>query len=423
MDVNEVINVKDAFSDDQSGEQLFVDTWVNKGRYDITGQTFEMKDLLATSNARYWMPKVVEEIIREPVQPVLVIERLLDRISYDAAARITFPAIGDLVAAEIPEGGEYPERSLQIAPGTITVDVGKHGIAVRITEEMRRYSRFDVLALHLRAAKNAMAKHKEQIGFNYINSMGTVVFDNVNPAQSVYGTCTGRNIVSVGNGACTMDDFIKAYSFVLMQGFTPNIVMLHPMTWSMWMADPILRTIAKNTGNMTGWYGTHTTGGTMRPWAKANQGGKGMGSGTQYTPSGNAAGATPTALTGIADMKGAPEIPSYFPYPLTILVSPFVPFDVYNNTADIMLFDSDNLGALCMDEEITTDEWDDPAHDIIKVKMRERYALAIYEDGLGIAIMKNIPVKANEIAFPAVPTISASGTYSELDVTTAIVGL
>jgi len=423
MDFIDKLTVQEAFDDEKDGEKLWVDTWLNNGVFAPSNQKVKMDDMLATPNARYWLPKVMEEIVREPVEPILMIERLLDRVQYSGAATITFPAIGAIVADDIPEAGPYPERTLQIGPGSITVDVGKSGVAVKITEEMRRYSRFDVLALHVRAARRALDRHKEKKGFDFVNSMGTVLFDNISPTTSAYGTCTGRSLTGTGNGSCTMEDLLKAYSFIMMQGYRPDTILLHPLTWSMWMADPLLRTIVKNTGNGA-WFQPHTMGMSTRPWAAASQGGKGQASGLSYTPSGNAAGDTPSSLTQLdPQMQGAPQIPSYFPYPLTVLVSPFVPFDVSNNTADIMIFDSSNLGALVEDESVATDQWDDPAYDITKIKLRERYGFAIYEDGLAIGVLKNIPVKANEIALPVHPTISAAGSLDELDVTVAIDGL
>jgi len=412
-------DVKRAFEGD-AGEELFRDTWHNRGVYAPTGQQFSMNDMLATSNASQWMPKIVEEIVRESIEPLMIIPSLLDRIQDPNATRYTFAAIGAMVAADIAEGMEYPERTLNIAPGSVTVNVGKSGIAVKITEEMRRNSQFDVVNLHLRAARRALDRHKEFKGMAYINSMGTRLFDNLSPTTSVFGTCTGRSVVGAGNGSCRMEDLLKAYAFLMMQGYTPDTLLLHPLTWSMWMTDPLLQTIVKNTGNGR-WFQAATMPNTALAWAKAGQNKIGVAGGIAYTPSGNAATETPTTLESLDQtMKSAPAVPSYFPFPLTVLVSPMVPFDLNNNTADIMLCDSKNLGALIEAEGVTMDEWTDPARDITKIKLRERYAFAVYEDGLAIGVFKNVPMKANEIAFPVQPTISASAAFSELDVTTAI---
>jgi hypothetical protein len=58
--------------------------------------------------------------------------------------------------------------------------------------------------------------------------------------------------------------------------------------------------------------------------------------------------------------------------------------------------------------------------DITKIKLKEKYGLHIYDEGIGMAVFRNIPIAHNEIVFPAQATISASGEYSEIDPTTPI---
>lgn len=404
--------------------ELFRDTWFANGFNEPTQQKIEFKDIMATPNAQYWMPKVVEEIVREPVEPMLIIPSLLDRISYTPAARITFPAIGALVAFDLAEGQAYPEQQLNVAPGSITINVGKTGVAFKITEEMQKYSQYDVMNMHIRAARRALDRHKEKKGMDYITSMGVRLYDNKNPSTSVYGTCTGRSITGAGNGSCRMEDLLKAYAHIMMQGYTPDTILMHPLTWSMWMADPLLQTIVKNTGNGS-WFQPHNMPKSGLPWANASQNKMGIHGGYgQYTPPDNNASATPTSVSEIdQNLNSAPVIPNYFPHPLRVLVSPFAPFNTYNNTCDIMIFDSSNLGALVVDEDVSIDQWEDMSTDIMKVKLKERYTFAIYEDGLAIGVLKNVPIKANEIALPVTATISAAGSLDELDQTTSISGI
>jgi len=407
--------------------ELYRDTWMNHG-FNIPAQTqVRFSDLMATPQASIWMPKVIEEIVREPVEPMLIVPSLLDRIAYTPAARITFPAMGAMVAFDLAEGQTYPEQSLNVAPGSITINVGKTGIMFKITEEMQKYSQYDIMNMHIRAGRRGLDRHKEKKGMDFISGMGVTLFDNVSPTESVYGTCTGRSITGAGNGSCRMEDLLKSYSHIMMQGYTPDTILLHPLAWSMWMIDPFLQTIAKNTGNGQ-WFQQHNMAKQGLPWSSANQSKMGMqgGYGT-YTPPGNAATATPTDPTNAGgfdqNLSSAAVIPNYFPYPLRVLVSPFVPFNEDNNTCDIMIFDSANLGALVVDEDVKTDQMEDWHADILKVKLRERYAFAVYEDGLAIGVMRNIPIKANEIALPVHPTISAAGSLDEIDVTSAISGL
>jgi hypothetical protein len=69
-----------------------------------------------------------------------------------------------------------------------------------------------------------------------------------------------------------------------------------------------------------------------------------------------------------------------------------MPYNASTLRTDIVLCDSNELGLLVVDEELTTDEWNDPARDIRKIKMRERYGLAVMNDGRGIGLMKGIKV-------------------------------
>jgi len=412
---------------EEQGFKLFLDTFVNDGFNVPTQSKVEFKDLLATPNAAIWMPKVIEEIVREPVEPALIVPALLDRIAFTPAARITFPALGALTAFDLAEGQQYPEQSLNVAPGSITINVGKTGIMFKITEEMMKYSQFDVMNMHIRAGRRGLDRHKEKKGMDFISAMGVTLFNNTSPTQSVYGTCTGRGISGAGNGSCRMEDLLKAYSHIMMQGYTPDTILLHPLAWSMWMADPLLQTITKNTGNMP-WFQRVNMAKQGRPWDAANQNKIGRQGGYgQWTPSGNAGSETSTDASnaGVFDhnLRSAAEIPNYFPYPLQVLVSAFVPYNEDNNTCDVMIFDSANLGALVVDEDVTVDNWEDPSADIMKVKLKERYAFAVYEDGLATGVMRNVPIKANEIALPVHPTISTTGSLSELDPTSAISGL
>jgi hypothetical protein len=146
-----------------------------------------------------------------------------------------------------------------------------------------------------------------------------------------------------------------------------------------------------------------------------------MSSAQAFVPGGNAASATVTGVAEIdQNLKSSPVIPSYFPHPLRVLVSPFAPFDPDRQLSDILIFDSTNLGALIVDEGVTMDEWEDKSVDITKVKLRERYTFGIYHDGLAIGVLKNIPVVANEVAFPLQATIASGGSIPVLDPTTPI---
>ena len=391
------IEIKDA--------KQFEYLWKNNGNLE-DGQRVKLNDALSVPNAPMLMPKVISNIVKEAAEPLLVGTSLLQRINYSYGQTITFPAVGAMVAADIAEGQEYPERSLQMGGATVTASIGKSGVAVKVTDEMVRYSQFDVIGMHLRAAGRALARHKEVKIFNFIRSMGVTCFDNVNPSTSLKGVTTGRDMTGAGNGSVTMDDIFDAYAQVITQGFTPNTLLMHPLTWTMFVKDATLRSfvLGNNGGNMfAGWSGSAAV---RAPWDNSSQGGLGMSAGQDITPGGNAAGAAASPLSAYPQtLSTAPELPGYMNIPFRIIVSPFVPYDPRRKLTDIYMFDSAELGVLIVDEEVTTEEFDDPRVDIRKIKLRERYGIGILNEGKAIATLKNVHVVANEMVLPAQSTV------------------
>lgn len=398
--------------------------WKNGGR--LPGSTnpkerLSIQDALSVPNAPLLFPKVIQNIVKEAAEPLLVGTSLLSRINYTYGQTITFPAIGALDAADIPEGGEYPERSVESGGGTVTASIGKVGLAVKFTEEMLRYSQYDVMALHLRAAGRALARHKEKKIFNYVRSMGATVFDNLTPTSSINGVTHGRNLQGQPNGSMIVDDVFDMYAQLIAQGFMGNTLLMHPLAWVMWVKDPVLRAFALQNGGGV-FFATWTGNPAGRaPWESSGQGKLGVPTGQNIipgtTPEGSASpsGLSPSSLLSYPqDITSAPQMPSYAWGPMLIIVSPFVFYDERHRLTDIYMFDRSELGALIVDEEITTEEFTDPARDMRKVKLRERYAVGIFNDGQGIACARNVRVVPNEIVLPPQATIEVSSTITSI---------
>jgi hypothetical protein len=91
-----------------------------------------------------------------------------------------------------------------------------------------------------------------------------------------------------------------------------------------------------------------------------------------------------------------------FPSPLRIIVSPFLSYTaavaesglVAASAAktDIIMADTNELGIIVIDEDVTNEEWDDPNRDIRTIKFRERYGLGILNEGKAVAIAKNVSI-------------------------------
>jgi hypothetical protein len=152
------------------------------------------------------------------------------------------------------------------------------------------------------------------------------------------------------------------------------------------------------------------------------QGKLGLSGGQAIVPGSAASG---EAASGIAEynqtMTSGPQLPSYFPFPFRVIVSPFMPFDPDTLLTDVIVFQSGELGAMLVDEPLSTDEWTDPRADIRKIKLRERYGIGIYNEGNAVAVAKNVKVVPNQVILPARAQISVSGEVAEISPTTPVV--
>lgn len=394
----------------------------NGGIDPVSGDFLQFKDVLNTSNAGPLLPKVIVQVIKESQEPLLVGTNLLEQLDYEYGQQIVFPAIGAMVAEDIAEGEEYPEVQPQIGGSTVTAQMGKSGLAFGFTEEMIRYSNWNLMNIWMREAGKAMARHKEWKIFKHLLSLGTPVFDNLNPTTTAKGVTHGRDLVGAANGSMIMDDLFEMYAQVLLNGYVPNGLLMHPLTWLMWVQDATMRQFALSAGGGTFFYGWQGNVNKQTPWSNGGQGKLGQGNGRNAIPGGNPAGETATALTGYDQtMTSAPNTPSYWPWPMTIHVSPFIPFDPETMLTDVIMFAQGELGALIVDEPLTTEEWSDPKVDIRKIKLRERYTIGVYSEGQAIAVAKNVHVVPNEIVLPAQTTIPVSGAISAISSTTAVV--
>ena len=394
----------------------------NDGHDPVSGDKVEFDDVLNTSNAGPLLPKVIVQVIKESQEPLIVGANLLDRMPYTAGQTVVFPAIGGLTASDIGEGREYPEVQPNIGGSTVTATIGKSGLAFGFTEEMIRYSNWALMNIWMREAGRALIRHKEWKIFRHLLALGTRVFDNLNPTTTTKGVTHGRDMSGAANGSMIMDDLFSMYAQLLHNGYVPNGILVHPLTWLMWVQDPTMRQFALSAGGGTFFYGWQGQVNKQTPWSNGPQGQLGMATGQNVTPGGNPAGAAATPLTGYNQtMTSAPSMPSYWPFPMTIHVSPFMPFDPDTMLTDIIMFASGELGALIVDEELTTEEWNDPRVDIRKIKLRERYSVGVYSEGQGIAVAKNVKVVPNEIVLPAQTTISQSGSVAQIDPAVAVV--
>ena len=82
-------------------------------------------------------------------------------------------------------------------------------------------------------------------------------------------------------------------------------------------------------------------------------------------------------------------------------------FDTRTKTTDLLMFNSQNLGALIVDKEPFIRSWDEPGFDIQNIGIEESYGFDILNEGQAIATVKNIKANAANETYPhARPTVS-----------------
>ena len=362
---------------------------LNPGKYNDTIGAPDIHPLLASSMAL---------LIREPVEPMLVITGLYNRVqSTGLHTRVLAGAMGAVTAADVPEHGTYPEVMFQIGGAMQTAHIGKSGIAASFTDEALRYSTWDIMALNLRLMGQALARHKEQKAVSFLRTLGTELFNNSSPTTSMFGVNTGRGLDGAANGSMTMDDLFKGLAHMAEEGFPADVLLMNPLFFYLFIQDPVLRNMMLAHGGGTYFQQFNGNPGPLDPWSNGPTGAMGPSLGNKINQPGNAGGNTATGVAGREHgMTASPPVPApYFPWNFRIVVSPFVPFDPETSLGDIYLLSSGQVGFYLVDEDPTQVDWRTEDIEVVKVKIRERYGFAVAHEGQGVGVMKNVKLTRN----------------------------
>ena len=346
-------------------------------RYKEATSFKELVDFLSPDKAQIFFPKLITTMVREAVEPVLVLTNLFRTINYSGET-ITYPAISNSMFPEdLAPGQEYPEGSLEAA-GMVTANIGKVGLAFKISEEVLRYSMFDIASLYFRAAGRALARFKEQKVATLIANEGSTAFNNSDTAVG-HGATSGRDQNGDFNGTLTLDDLFVCYADLINQGFLPNTLLMNALGWLIFARSAELRAFGfANGGPM--WQPMQGAPGQRPTFAS---GGVNLGPSAGNPLSGTSPQSNPTASTFA-------NVPTMFPAPLSIVVSPFIRFDNTGQRTDVIMCDRNELGVLIQDETPQSESWDRPERDIRYTKIRERYGLALDNEGEAVVQIKNL---------------------------------
>jgi len=388
------------------------DAFTNRGLMqdsDGNREIFELRDLISTQDLTRFIPQTVETVVREAIEPNLfIVDKLFQEINIPRGSRIQIGAIGAMEAGRVGQGGEYPERFVDMDGGDmVALTTDKHGLKISLTEEVLRENLFDVVGIWLRAAGRALARHKERTAAKLINEMGYDVFDNVTPSNAYIGATTGRNIAGLGNGSMTVNDVFEMYTYLMHRGFSPDTIMMHPLAWKTFMCDTEMREVVLEGATVASY--KNPNGSYAENWGTSHNG-----LGLRTTATGNSATSGNSAKGGSAWTQTLNPLgatfniaPKYLPTPLEVLVTQYVPFTygtrspgtanetTKGSTSNLVMVDSSNCGLIGQSMPVTMDRWSDPERDIENIKLKEMWGLALLEQGKGIAVARNISTDRN----------------------------
>lgn len=371
------------------------------GGYDPTGKydlPLSIEDATTSQDLSALLPETIVEIMIEAQAPMMTLTPLLEVVPWKlGVTEYKLPAMGVINVDRIGEGESYPEKRLQIGGALSQAQIDKWGVALSFTDEAIKYSRWDIVSKSVTHVGRAFQMRKETEVAKHITSLAQPVFDNRNPLRSVKGVTTGRDINLEPNGSFTMDDMFELFAHVMTTGYQPNLMIMHPQTWTMFMKDPTLRAFAHANGGGT-LFGSYT-GSPVNKRRMVPESISGVvATGNRNASVGNNFLATQASNLRVDfdnQMNSAPVLPTYFPWSVQIVVSPYMKFDVANKLTDIIVCDRSALGSLVVEEDLTMDEWNDPRVDIRYMKFRERYGFYIDEEGMGQSVAKNVKIEPN----------------------------
>jgi len=380
-----------------------------------------IEDAITSAELGPWVKHSIVEIMMEPMEPMMNLTPLLDTIpAPDGITEFRLPALSAFTVHKVTELEGYREERVTTGGGMATAAIDKWGVMISLTQEAIKASNWNLLGYLAREAGRAFARRKETEIAKHITNISVPAFDNLNPSQSTLGITTGRDITLSANGTLTMDDLFNAYHLLIQRGFVPDTLICHPLTYLMFVRDPVLRafTFMNGGGPLFGNYSGSAVNVSGVPDAVKGVLSKGFSRGQLGT---GADGSSPTLKDfNVNALSSAPNLPLGLPFPLRIVTSRFMPYDPATKLTDLVLCDSRSLGALIVGSGIVADEWEDKYFETFKMKWSEKWGLFMYNEGQGVITLKNVLCDQNfyapETARPwydptsLTPITSASGS-------------
>jgi hypothetical protein len=405
----------------------------------LAGEKVTINELMTSVDFPQLFYAATEILMKSRIVPTrLVSQNLFETIPYAGnATNVTIRTLGGVEVEEVPEGSRYPETSSAISDQAyrIFLEIKKYGAKVAGTRELLESDNWGIFAYTVRSLADELLNKKETLCAKMLNEMaGHTLKDNANAANVELGSCTGRGIDGAQNGALGIDDIMEILAWMEMRGYLIDTILIHPFAWALWARDTEIREVMMDGGVTYIPQGSAAPGWDPMPWGSLGQPwSKYGGAGTQsLTPAvANAAGTSSWnaidpmyGKLGIGTGYSWPNLtpfgatymttPKHVDRPFKILVTPFVPYYQISGgvatgkyACNIIFADSRKGGLILQKENPTMEEWADIEREINYIKIRERYGMALQDQGRAVAVARNVVVDRT-YAFDNVNSVSLS---------------
>lgn len=395
-----ISHLKDSFLNDG----LVYDYENNVPKYNEEGEVekVSLQDFVTAEDLRPLMKTVISTILVDTIQPsLLIIPNLATVIRTNGSNEVVqIKAIEDVEVGYVGKGGDYPETHLAFdnIGDAVASRTRRVGAKLIVDQEVVKADQYGIISVWLSAAGKALARFKETEAIRVIQTYGTVVFDNVNPAQSEFGTTTGLSLQLTRNGTFTVEDLHRMYAYLWQRGFRGDTLIIHPLAWQVLAMDPLLgQNILK--GNVLA-YPQIPTGTRAKGFADPF---KGKGAFMTGTGSKEGSSAWVNTITPVGNFYDVSV--NYAPTPIKVLVSHFVPYNeitvgsgetAYKKyTTDIIMADSSKGLILYQSEDPSTKEGFVDMNETYWLIVKEKYGFGVWAQGKGLIVAKNVVVDKN----------------------------
>lgn len=206
-----------------------------------------IKDMLQTSEHDGVLSTASRRVFMDELEPALFLSEVVaEKIPVgDNEDSITFLETPAFTAKEMSDTEEYTLAGENMRESMASLRVGKQGIAFAMPDSLINSNKFDLWGRYQRKGAAAVNRLVESNAFATIYDTPNVAFDNGGTDFT-----TGVDSEGVRNYSASYYDFVTAIGGLMANERNATHILYHPMAWSVFQLDPILRSTIATSGQL-----------------------------------------------------------------------------------------------------------------------------------------------------------------------------